>query len=759
MAGIDDAAGQGFGGRIGRTVAESEPWWPDPVHPGEDAPNVLVILFDDLGFSHFGCYGSDLPTPNIDRLAAGGIRYSNFHVTALCSPTRAALLTGRNHHSVGMRAISNFNTGFPHMRGRMSDQVTTMAETLRDVGYATFMVGKWHLCPMQEASAAGPYGDWPLQRGFDRFYGFLDGETDQFTPELVYDNHSVDPPRAPEDGYFLTEDLVDRTLEFVNDSVSLRPDRPFFTYLALGATHAPHQAPEEYLARHRGRYDDGWDEARRRWFARQQEMGLLPPGTELAPHNPGVDPWDEMPESQRRLAARLQEAFGAFLEHADDQIGRLVAGLDDMGVLDDTVIVVLSDNGASREGGPFGVLHEMKFFNFLFETPDDAVEHLDEIGGPHSHTNYPWGWAQAGNTPFRWYKSNTHEGGVHVPCIVHWPNGIDDGGQIRHQFHYVTDIAPTIYEIVGVEAPPTYRGVPQIPVAGTSMAYTFDPANAGGPSSRDAQYFEMMGHRGMYVDGWKAVTLHEPGTPFDDDRWELYDLTVDPSECHDLAAAHPERLASLVDRWWSEADAHGVLPLDDRMIELFGTRFGDHTPHRPDRRYAYRPPMSPIPGQVSAAVGGRSWDLTARVDRSAGQGGVIYALGNGNAGLALFVQGDRLVFDYNAFGDHTVVESDRAIPEGAATLGVRFRRIGDGASASLVVDAEVVAAAEIPFAMRVISSVGSSVAFDHGLPVSDRYDGPFPFQGTLHSVEIELVRREQVDDVAEAESREAMGRQ
>jgi arylsulfatase len=291
------------------------------------------------------------------------------------------------------------------------------------------------------------------------------------------------------------------------------------------------------------------------------------------------------------------------------------------------------------------------------------------------------------------------------------------------------------------------------------MAYTFAPAAAAEPSRRDAQYFEMMGHRGMYVDGWKAVTLHEQGTPFDDDRWELYDLTADPSECRDLAAEHPERLASLVDRWWVEAETHGVLPLDDRMIELFGTRFGDHTPHRTDRRYVYRPPMSPIPGQVSAAVGGRSWDLTAQVDRAPGQGGVIYALGNGNAGLVLFVQDDRLVFDYNAFGDHTVVESDRDVPQGAARLGVRFRRVGDGGSATLVVDGDVVAQEEIPFAMRVISSVGSSVGVDHGLAVSDRYDGPFPFEGTLRSVEIELVRREQAEGLAEAEGREAMGRQ
>ena len=283
-----------------------------------------------------------------------------------------------------------------------------------------------------------------------------------------------------------------------------------------------------------------------------------------------------------------------------------MAGLERMELLDDTVIVLLSDNGASREGGPFGVLHEMKFFNMLFETPEEALDHLDDIGGPHSHSNYPWGWAQAGNTPFRWYKSNTHEGGVHVPCIVHWPNGIDDAGAVRHQFHYVTDIAPTLYDLIGVEAPDTYRGVAQLPIAGTSMAYTFDPAGADEPTRHGVQYFEMMGHRGMFVDGWKAVTHHDEGTAFEDDVWELYDLTSDPSECHDLAAEQPERLATLVERWWAEADTHGVLPLDDRMIGLFGARFAEHTPHRPDRRYRYRPPMSYLPAQVSAAIGGRS---------------------------------------------------------------------------------------------------------------------------------------------------------
>ena len=751
--------GAEYGGVIGRTQAESTPWWPPAVHPGDGAPNVVVILFDDLGFSHFNCFGSDLVTPNIDKLAENGLRFSNFHVTPLCSPTRAALLTGRNHHTVGMRSIANFNTGYPHMTGRITEHATTMAEVLRDVGYTTFALGKWHLCPMDEASAAGPYDAWPLQRGFDRFYGFLDGETDQFAPDLVYDNHRVDPPATAAEGYHLSEDLVDKAIEFIHDTTSIRPDRPFFTYLAFGATHAPHQAPEEYLDRHRGKYDEGWDVARERWFAKQIGEGLVPPDTELAPRNPGVEEWDSLPENQKRLALALQEAFGAFLEHTDAQIGRLVDAIDALGQLDNTVIVVLSDNGASQEGGPFGVLHEMKFFNFLIETPDQAVDRIPEIGGPDSHANYPWGWAQAGNTPFKWYKQNTHEGGVHVPFIVHWPAGITDRGAIRNQFHYVTDVAPTIYELIGVQAPEVYRGVEQFPIAGESMAYAFtDPTGA---STHNLQYFEMFGHRAMYAEGWKAVTRHTPGVSFDDDIWELYNLTSDPSECNDLAEQEPERLAQMIEQWWVEAETYGVLPLDDRGVELFGARFGEHSPHRPDRRYTYRPPMAPLPTQSAASLGGRSWTLTATVDRNAGQGGVLYAMGNGNSGLSAFVQNDRLIFDYNCFGDHFEVVSDCEVPEGRSEIGVRFERTGKGGSATVVIDGADCGSVEIPFVMRVISSMGASVGFDHGLPVSRRYSDAFAFEGTLHRVDIELApsRSSEASAEAAASARSGMSRQ
>ena len=748
-----------FEGEIGRLQSESTPWWPTPAHPGPDAPNVLVILLDDTGFAHLSCFGSDMVTPNMDRLAAGGLRYTNFHVTPLCSPSRAALLTGRNHHSVGMRSVSNFSSGYPHMRGHISNHATTVAEVLRDEGYTTFALGKWHLTAMENASAAGPYDQWPCQRGFDRFYGFLDGETDQFHPELVYDNHVVDPPGRPADGYHLTEDLVDHAIGFIHDTKSIRPDRPFFMYFAPGAMHAPHQAPAAFLEKYRGRFDAGWDVERANWFARQIEMGIVPPDTELAPRNPGVDEWASLPENQQRLAARLQEAFAAFLEHTDSQIGRLVAALENLDELDDTMIVLLSDNGASQEGGPFGVMHEMKFFNMLIESPDEAVERIDDIGGPHSHSNYPWGWAQAGNAPFKWYKQNTHEGGVHVPLVIHWPAVITDAGGLRDQFHHVNDVVPTIYEALGVTPPDTFRGLDQMPVTGTSMRYSFDAPDE--PSRKTVQYFEMMGHRAIYSDGWKAVTRHTPGVPFADDDWELYHLAVDRSECRNLAAEMPEKVTELIDLWWAEAEEQGVLPLDDRTLELFGARFRDRSPHPADRHYTYFPPMTPLPGQVAAAISGRSWDLFATIDRPAGANGVLYATGTENSGMSVFVQDDHLVFDYNCFGDHAIAISHQPVPEGETIIGVEFRRTGQDGVATLVIDGTPSGSVDIPFVMFMMSSIGPSVGFDHGSPVSELYPDSFPFEGRLARVDITLVSKRSAESVIEPETdgRSTMSRQ
>jgi len=748
-----------FQGRIGRTVAESEAWFDEPPHPGEGAPDVVVVLLDDTGFAQLGCYGSDIETPTIDSLAAAGLQFTNFHVTPLCSPTRAALLTGRAPHAVGMRAVSNFRTGFPNQLGHISNHAATVAEVLHDAGYATFCVGKWHLAPMEQCSAAGPFDQWPLARGFDRFYGFLEGETDQFHPELVADNHPVEPPGRPEDGYHLSEDLVDQALRMVSDSVGVRPDRPFFCYLAFGATHAPHQAPPAFLDKYRGRFDEGWDVVRERWFARQVERGIVPAGTRLSPRNPGVEPWDELPEDHRRLAARLQEAFAAFLDHTDVQLGRFVDGLRRLGRLDDTILVVLADNGASQEGGPFGVLHEMKFFNGILERPEKAIAHLDEIGGPRSHTNYPWGWAQCGNAPFRWYKQNTHEGGVHVPMVVHWPAGIaaEQRGTLRDQMTFVADVVPTIYELVGVEAPAVRKGLEQLPVTGRSFASVLDDPDA--PPTNRVQYFENAGSRAIIVDGWKAVTKHLAGADYDAEPWELYHLAEDRSETEDLAGREPARLVELVQRWWDEADRHGVLPLDDRLIELFGARFRDRSPHPADRRYVYRPPMSPLPGQAGAAIAGRSFDLTATVTHAAGDEGVLFASGTENAGLSLFVQGGRLVLDYNAFGDHVVVESDGELPAGDLDLGLRIRRLdGFAGRATLSVDGIDAGAADLPLLMRMMSSIGPSVGADHGSAVSPRYESPYPYTGTLHAVVVQA-SPERFADVADAEARAEMSRQ
>ena len=733
-----------WNGTIGTTLADSVPDFETTPHPGDNAPNVVVVLLDDLGFSQFGCYGSDIDTPNVDALAEGGLRYTNFHVTPLCSPTRAALLTGRNHHTVGMRGVSNFNTGFPHMTGHISNHAATVAEVLHDDGYATFAVGKWHLAPMEQCSAAGPLDQWPCQRGFDRFYGFLDGETDQFSPSLTYDNHHIEPPATPAEGYHVSEDMIDKAIEFVHDTKSVRPDKPFFLYVAFGATHAPHQAPAEYLAKYRGKYDEGWDVVRQRWFDNQIAKGVSSPDTKLAPRNPGVDAWDDIPENQRLLAARLQEAFAAFLDHTDDQIGRLVDDLRDLGELDNTIIMVLGDNGASQEGGPFGVLHEMKFFNGILETPDDAVAHLDEIGGPHSHTNYPWGWAQVGNTPFKWYKQNTHEGGVHVPLVVHWPEGVKDAGAIRPQFHHVNDVVATLYEVIDVEAPTVRRGLEQMPISGVSMAYSFDDAAA--PTRKEIQYFEMFGHRGLWHGGWKAVTRHEAGVAFDDDTWELYHVDVDPSEYNDLAESNPEKLAEMIDLWWKEAETQGVLPLDDRSLELFGANFRDHSPHPANMRYVYKPPMSQLPMQAGAPMGGRSWSITARVDDVAD--GVIFATGTENSGFSMFVKDGRLVFDYNAFDDHTLVHSDVAVGADARELSVEFLRVaGRKGMARLSVDGEHVGVTEIPWIMGTISSVGASVGRDQGSPVSREYTDDFPYGGLLREVEIQLLSRQDAESL------------
>ncbi len=728
-----------FKGKIGRTIHDSVPWWPEPKRSDDGSPNIVVILFDDTGFSHFGCYGSTIDTPNIDRLAEHGLRYTNFHTTALCSPTRASLLTGRNHHTVGMRSVSNFNTGFPHMRGYISPHAATLAEMLNAEGYATYAAGKWHLTQMEQASTAGPLDQWPLQRGFDRFYGFLQGETDQFYPELTYDNHHIDPPYGPEDGYHLSEDLVDKSIAFIRDLKSVRPDRPFFLYLAFGATHSPHQAPPEFIEKYRGRFDAGWDVVREDWYKRQIELGVIPPDTELAPRNPGVKPWEDLAEKEQKFALALQEALAGFLDHTDHQIGRLLTFLQDMGEEDNTIILLLSDNGASQEGGPGGVMDEYKYFNRVPEDIDAIQSRLHEIGGPHSHSNIPWGWAQAGNTPLKWYKQDTFGGGVRDPLIIKWPGKIKDKGGIRKQFHHVSDIVPTILELTGIEPASTYKGYEQMPITGTSLVYSFDAPRE--PSQKEVQYFEMYGHRGIWTDGWKAVTYHTPGQPFNDDEWELYNLEEDFSECHNLAEKNPEKLREMIDLFWVEAGRKGVLPLDDRTSELWKARFEPGTPHA-SRHYTYYPPISHLPAEVTPKMGSRSWVMTADVELpdDASAQGVLMAQGTQNVGFSMYVKDSELVFDYNIFTNHIVVRSERKVPTGRCTLGVRFMREGRAATITLLIDDEECGSIQAPFVLRMISSTGMDIGRDALSPVTDDYVAPFKFTGTLHKVDIDLLR-------------------
>ena len=736
-----------FEGKIGRTLADSEPWWPAPPRPPGDAPNIVLIVLDDTGFAHFGCFGSTIETPNIDRLAANGVRYANFHTTALCSPSRACLLTGRNHHAVGMRGVSNFDTGFPHMRGGITPRAATVAELLRTAGYATYSVGKWHLAPMIECSAAGPHDNWPLQKGFDRFYGFLQGETDQFYPELTADNHHIVPPAGPEDGYHVSEDMIDQSIRMIRDLKSVRPDRPFFLHVAFGATHAPHQSPPEYRLKYRGRFDDGWDKTREAWFARQKELGLVPKGTTLSERNPGVLAWDELPGNEQIFAIRLQEAFAGFLEHTDAQIGRLVAYLESQGLLEDTLLMVLSDNGASQEGGPHGVMDEFSFFNLISEDIDDIVANrLDDIGGPHSHSNIPWGWSQVGNTPLRWYKQNTYGGGIRDPLVIHWPKRIKQTGGVRDQFCHVTDLTPTILDVTGVELPAELNGHEQIPLHGESIAYTWDEPDE--PTRRRVQYFEQFGHRGLWKDGWKAVTYHFKGTDFDTEEWSLYNLAEDFSECHDLAKEHPEKLKELVDAWWTEAEANGVLPLDDRTIELFGGAPRPGTPHFVDE-YVYTPPISHIPADACPALGGRSWSIVCEVEvPDDGCEGVLYARGGHNVGHTFFVKDGKLQFDYNALGRHHRAVSGDALAPGAHRLEARFERGVPSGTLTIAVDGTDVGSVEVSPVVRMLGSTGMDLGQNSLSPVVDDYEPPFAFTGRLEKVTFRLRSARQAADVA-----------
>lgn len=725
--------------RVGLTYADSVPWWPEPVRPADGAPNVVCIVLDDVGFGSLGCYGSEIATPAMDALAASGLSYTNFHVTPLCSPTRASLLTGRNHHSVGMSMLSNADSGFPSKRGSISPAAATLAEMLRDAGYSTAAFGKWHLAPIDQTTNAGPYDQWPLGRGFERFYGFLEGLTDQFHPELVCDNHRIEPPRTPDEGYHLSEDLVDRAGDYIADHVSIAAGKPFFAYLAFGAGHTPHQAPAEYLARYRGRYDVGWDEIRRQRHARQIELGVIPPEAVLSPRNAGVEPWDDLAADARRVMARMQEAFAAMLTHCDAQIGRLMSRLETLGIRENTMVVLLADNGASQEGGPLGCVNTLPFENGDQVTVADNLAQIDEIGGPWASSNYPWGWAQAGNTPLRRYKQNTHAGGVHAPLIVSWPQELAGvAGQRRSQFHDVVDVTPTILDVVGVSAPAVYHGIPQMPVHGMSMRYTFD---ADPPTSRrHTQYFEMYGHRALWHEGFKAVAYHERGTSYDDDVWELYDIETDFSECHDLAAERPELLHELIGRWWSEAARYDVFPLDDRNFAERAARYHSVASPRSRRDFTFFPGTERIPAGAAPLIQGRSHRLDVEVTMTDDDEGVLVSQGDINGGYTFYVQDRRVHYEYNHQGTRYHVTADVPVTAGRHLLSMDFARTADlSGIATLLVDDAPVGKGGIDSTARYIIGWQSLVlGRDAASPVSRSYRAPFPFSGTWHRAQLHI---------------------
>ncbi|SDI27190.1 arylsulfatase [Alteribacillus persepolensis] len=698
-------------------------------------PNIVYIVLDDVGFSDLGCYGSEIKTPNMNRLAENGLRYNNFNATPLCSPTRASLLTGRNNHSVGMGSVADFDLGTDQssIRGRILPKAATAAEILKDNGYSTMALGKWHLAPIHQLTPAGPFENWPLAKGFERYYGFLGPETDQFYPELTYDNHMVDPPEKSD--YHFSEDIVDKSIQFVTDQVSVTPDKPYFLYLSFGAQHAPHQAPKEYIDMYKGAYDDGWDVIREKRLKRQKELGIVPEDTELSPRNKNVKAWDELIEDEKKVFSRFQEVYAGFLTHTDDQIGRFLDFLEKIGELDNTLIVFLSDNGASQEGGFGGSVNQSTFFNALEESIEDQLAKIDEMGGPRAGTNYPKGWAQAGNTPFKQYKQTTHFGGTRVPCIIHWPEGIQEKGAIRTQFHHVIDVTPTVLDILQVEAPKTYRGVDQMPIHGTSMTYTFE--NERAPTRRTTQYFEMFGHRAIYHEGWKAVTHHQKGVPFENDVWELYYVEEDFAELHDLADKYSGKLEELKELWWEEAKKYNVLPLNDKTVELSSFVSPEAVTAR--KTFTYYPGVAHLGTFAAPQITNKSYIITVLAERpSPSCEGVLVAHGDHDSGYVFYIRNNRLVFEYNYVGTMFKIESDVYVPIGECTFEFKFTKKEENSGmGSLYINGGKAGEGHIPKTLLYrLSHGGFDIGRDSLSQVSESYrdEGEFSFNGNIERV-------------------------
>jgi len=775
--------GTAFNGVIGRTFDVSEPAWPEPLRAKEGAPNVLFIVLDDTGFGQLGCYGSPIRTPNIDSLAANGLRYNNMHTTALCSPTRSCILTGRNHHSNAMSCITEASTGYPGGNGYIPHENGFLSEILLENGYNTYAIGKWHLTPADQISAAGPYDRWPLGRGFERYYGFLGGDTHQYYPDLTYDNHRVEPETTPEEGYHLTEDLVDKAIGFIADSKQVAPSKPFFMYFATGAMHAPHHVPKVWADKYKGVFDDGWEAYREKVFAKQKELGIVPADAELSRHDPDVKPWDQCSADERKLYARMMEVFAGFLEHTDHHIGRLLDFLKSIDEFENTLIMVISDNGASSEGGPSGSVNENLFFNFVPEDLQENLAAMDELGGPKYFNHYPWGWTWAGNTPFRRWKRETYRGGISDPFIVHYRKSIQAKGEIRTQYAHAIDMVPTVLDVLGVEPPTSIKGVAQSPIEGVSFAKSFeDPLTA---SKRRTQYFEMMGHRSIYHDGWRAVcpwpgpSFTEAGMPFgtpipaekltelDANAWELYHVAEDFAENYNIAEGNRARLIEMVAQWYVEAGKYNVLPVDGRGQQ----RFAEPRPQIAKDRslYVFYPNTQEVPMNASAQIINRPYSITADLEFKKGDEGVLISQGGIDGGYVFYVQDGKLHYLYNYVARKIFhVESVKEIPSGAKQLRFEFEVTGKpeilkgkGAPgrAQLYIDGELVGQIEIdvtnPLALGL--ACGAAVGADPGSPVTDKYKAPFAYTGKLNHVTID-VSGELIRDT-EAELRMLLARQ
>jgi arylsulfatase len=752
-----------FKGVIKLDVRDSKPdWTPYTLKKApKGAPNILIVLYDDTGLAAWSPFGGRINMPTLQKLADHGLMYSQWHTTALCSPTRSTFLTGRNHNVNRCASITEATDGFPGAAGRLPAECATIGQVLQDNGYSTFWLGKNHNVPVEDISSGGSKSEWPLQKGFDRFYGFLGGETNNWYPDLVDDNHFIEQPYPPEEGYHLSKDLADQALRMLRDQRSSNPSKPWFMWFCPGANHAPHHSPKEYADKYKGKFDDGY-EAYREWvLPRMIEKGLFPKDTALTPINPlpkdvadtaqadMVRPWNSLNKDEKKLFARMAEVYAGFSEYTDAQVGRIIEYLEQTKQLDNTLIFYCADNGASGEGTPNGSVNENKFFNGY---PDDLAEnmkYLDVLGGVDTYNHYPTGWAVAFSTPFQMFKRYSQfSGGTCDPLVIHWPKGIKAKGEVRQQYHHSTDIVPTILDVIGLQMPRVYRGVDQYPLNGVSMRYTFDKADARTKKKR--QYYAMLGTRGIWEDGWKAAALHAPisgAGHFDQDEWELYHVDQDRSESKNLAKEQPEKLKALIAAWFEEADRNFVLPLDDRSAaELLTIQHPLEEP--PRTRFIYFPDTSPVPEGVAADVRGRSYKIIADVNITSDAHGVIFAHGSRFGGHTLFIKDRKLYYVYNFLGikPEQKFVSEKLSP-GKHALGVAFVREKAGeygesiGKTQLYVDDKVVADGEMRTQSGHFTLCGDGlcVGYDSADNVSQEYEAPYTFtDGTILGVAVDV---------------------